>query len=103
MNLCVRVTLCGLQTFRDCFYLSELKNKESSFGFYPVSRAEDRKMINAYSRKYRAATRLQAKFRNLKAQKRAFQLKQGFCRKKVAVCVQSIWRGNKVSTKQDVQ
>lgn len=91
-----KVTYDALVSVRDRFVLSEMKKSDSFFGFYPLPRASDRKAIDFYAKRFRAATKIQAWFRGvLDVRIRCIPklLKMNFCKLKTAIRMQSLYRG----------
>ena len=88
------VTTTSLKAIRDQARYSTIKTNNSYFGFWPLSRTRDRKVINDYGLRSRHATTIQSMFRARKDAQIVQCARENYSRKKVSTLLSAIWRGH---------
>ena len=89
------VTAAALKGIRDRFRYSQLKNNAGFHGFWPLSRTDDRKVMNIYHERARSAAIIQARVRARRERDTLLLAKRDFYKKRAAVLVGARLRGGR--------
>eukprot|EP00956_Cyclotella_meneghiniana_P017213 scaffold27829_cov64-Cyclotella_meneghiniana.AAC.13 len=79
----------------DRFPYSIFKYNASYLGYWPVSRSDDRKVIDAYHKKTTVCTTIQARFRSRREKDTLRLAKEQYCKKRVAIWLGARFRAGK--------
>ncbi len=78
---------------RERFRYSSLKVNDAFFGFWPLSRTDDRVAMDLFSTTAESATKIQATLRGLKERTKMAKMKEIYFATKKATMIAAIWRG----------
>ena len=90
-----QVTPDAVKGIRDRLPYSLMRNNSSFHGFFPLNRANDRKIVNHYHRRACAAAIIQARVRSLKEKDTLMLARIEYCKKRVAIRIGALFRGRK--------
>ena len=90
-----KVTPDAVKGIRDRLPYSSMRRNTSFHGFWPLNRTNDRKLVNHYHKRACAAAIIQARVRSLKEKDTLMLARKEYCKKRVAIRIQSVFRGRK--------
>ena len=88
-----RITLSSAKAIKERFKYSSLKVNNSFFGFWPLSRVEDRTLINHHYNTAKSAIKIQSIFRSMKGRQYAKQKRARHKITKKSTLIAALWRG----------
>lgn len=91
----VRVTKSALKGIEDRFPFSVRKTNESFFGFWPLSRTKDRKVIKNYHKVVCSAAKIQALIRSYREKETLQHARENRAKQQVAIYLGALFRGRK--------
>lgn len=88
-----RIAHSGLMSVSERWRYSEIKKAPHFYGMHPLKRWRDRRIINDYATKFKAANKIQSIFRGGKGREKAVGVRANFYCSWVTLRMQSWWRG----------
>lgn len=89
-----KISLSSSKAVRERFRYSSLKVNGSFFGFWPMSRTEDRIAMNLHSSSAKSVTRIQAALRGVKGRIDVRKRREDYNMTKKATLISALWRGH---------
>ena len=88
-----KITSSAVESIRERFPYSSIRNNSSFQGFWPHARIADRKEINNYHTRAHAAEIIQACVRSRREKGTILRAKEEYCKRRIAILMGALFRG----------